>query len=265
MTAISAGSVDRRVSNEGPDHVRVAEDGEAPGGPGRGHESGLCGIGAKDVKLISMRIGVLGTGEVGKRLAKRFAEVGHEAMIGTRDPAATRAREGWDSEVPLGTFAEAAAYAEVVVNAMGGNVTIENLSSAGAENLNGKVLIDISNSLDFSNGYPPMLFVKDTDSMGEMVQREFPHAKVVKTLNTVNNSVMAYPEQVNNGDHTMFVCGNDAEAKTVVSGLLREFGWRDIMDVGGIEMSRGPEMYLGLWARLYPGVGHGNFNIKVVR
>lgn len=212
-----------------------------------------------------MRIGVLGTGEVGKRLAGRFIEVGHEAMIGTRDVAATQAREGWDSAAPLGTFAEVAEFAEIVVNAMGGNVTIENLRAAGKENLGGKILIDISNSLDFSNGYPPMLFVKDTDSMGEMVQREFPQAKVVKTLNTVNNSVMAYPGQVNDGDHTMFVCGNDAEAKTVVSGLLQQFGWQDIMDLGGIEMSRGPEMYIALWVRLYPGVGHGNFNIKVVR
>ncbi len=215
-----------------------------------------------------MKIGVLGTGAVGKRLSSRFAEVGHEVSVGTRDVAVTSERDSWFAEHPelaLRTHAEAAAFADVVLNATAGDVSITTLHLAGADNLAGKVLIDVSNPLDFSNGYPPMLFVKDTGSLGEQIQREFPEARVVKTLNTVNNTVMAEPKQLGDGDHTMFLCGNDAEAKTVVTGLLAEFGWEDIMDLGGIEMARGMEMYLALWVRLYPAVSHGNFNVKVVR
>lgn len=216
-----------------------------------------------------MRIGVLGTGEVGRALAGRFAEVGHDVMIGTRDVRATLAKgDAWYGEHPgvrLGTQAEVAAHGEIVVNANAGHGSLPALNNAGEANLTGKVLVDVSNSLDFSQGFPPSLFVPNTDSLGEQIQRAFPTARVVKTLNTVGNQVMIHPERVGDGDHTIFVSGNDADAKTVVSGLLREFGWADIVDLGDITTARGPEMYVVLWVRLYGAVGHGNLNVKLVR
>jgi 8-hydroxy-5-deazaflavin:NADPH oxidoreductase len=226
-----------------------------------------------------MRIGILGTGIVGRVIAARLAELGHDVTIGTRDVEALLARSepdamgtepfsAWKEENPriaLGTFAEAAAAAELLVNATNGAGSLEALGAAGAEDLDGKVLIDISNPLDFSAGMPPSLSVSNTDSLGEQIQRAFPSAKVVKTLNTVNAFVMADPSLVAGGEHTVFLSGNDGESKAQVTAILRSFGWRDILDLGDITTARGTEMYLPLWLRLWGALGTGTFNISVVR
>jgi predicted dinucleotide-binding enzyme len=210
-----------------------------------------------------MRIAVLGTGMVGKAVSGRLAELGHDVTVGTRDPDATRAR-GAEWPTPLATYADAAAGAELVVNATNGQATLEVLGLAGAANLADKVLVDISNPLDFSQGMPPTLSVKDTDSLGEQVQRAFPDARVVKTLNTLNADLMVHPESLGRPS-SVFVSGDDAEAKAVVSRLLAELGHEDVIDLGGIETARGAEMYLPLWLRLMGSLGTPRFNLHVVR
>lgn len=227
-----------------------------------------------------MKIAVLGTAIVGKTIADKLAALGHNVMIGTRDPAASRARTAPGSfgepplsafladhpNIALGTFAEAARHGELVFNATGGLAALDALALAGADNLAGKVLVDISNPLDFSRGFPPTLSVCNDDSLGERIQRAFPDAKVVKTLNTVNAYLMVAPGMLAGGEHTMFVCGNDAEAKATVTGILTDwFGWRDVLDLGDITMSRGTEMYLPLWVRMYGSLKTPMFSIKVVR
>jgi len=227
-----------------------------------------------------MKIAVLGTGMVGRALSSRLAGLGHDVVIGTRDVAATLSiaepdRMGnmpfaqWQADhqdVRLLSFADAGAHGEVVVNATGGGVSLAALEAAGADNLAGKVLIDVANTLDFSQGRPPTLSIVNTDSLGERIQRAFPDARVVKTLNTMNASIMVNPSRVP-GDHDVFVAGEDADAKETVKGLLREFGWKDdnIVDLGGIRSARGTEMYLPLWLSLWGVIGTSDYNIKVVR
>jgi predicted dinucleotide-binding enzyme len=211
-----------------------------------------------------MHIAVLGTGTVGRTIAPRLAELGHVVRLGTRDPATTRAREGW-SELPgveLHTFAEATAGADLVVHAGNGASALDLLAQAG--DLAGVVLLDISNPLDFSAGFPPTLSVKDTDSLGEQVQRAFPDTRVVKSLNTLTAELMAHPDRLPEPT-SVFVSGDDADAKRLVSGLLAELGHRDVIDLGGIETSRGVEMWLPLWLRLMGSLGTAEFNLKVVR
>jgi 8-hydroxy-5-deazaflavin:NADPH oxidoreductase len=218
----------------------------------------------------NLKIAVLGTGPVGRAVGGRLAELGHEVTIGTRDAADTAGREdyaAWAAEHPgvrLDTFAEAAAGAELVVNASGGDKALGILESAGPENLAGKVLLDISNPLDGSRGFPPQLFVKDDDSLAEMIQRAHPDARVVKSLNTMNNTLMVDPQRLGE-DTTVFVSGDDAGAKATVTELLRAIGHGDVIDLGGIETARGPEMYLALWIRTALALGGNDFNIKVVR
>lgn len=225
-----------------------------------------------------MKIGVFGTGVVGRTIAGKVLELGHAVRIGTRDPAATMARsepdkmgtppfKTWKEQHPgveLVTIAQAAAHGELLVNAMSGTGSIDALKLAG-DALSGKVLLDISNALDFSKGLPPTLAVCNTDSLGEQIQRTFPALKVVKSLNTVNANVMVGPKTLAGGEHTMFVCGNDAGAKATVTSLLQSFGWQDIMDLGDITSARGTEMYLPLWLRLWGAVKTPAFSIKVVR
>jgi predicted dinucleotide-binding enzyme len=227
-----------------------------------------------------MKIAVLGTGMVGQALAGRLSELGHEVTVGTRDVEATLARTEPDylgnspfavwqeghPHVGLKTAADAAAEAELTVNATNGEGSIAMLERAGEENLAGKVLIDIANPLDFSQGRPPFLFVSNTDSLGEQIQRRFPQARVVKALNTMNCQVMVDPARVP-GEHDVFLCGEDAEAKREVSELLESFGWpaARIRDLGGISSARGTEMYVALWLRLWGAVGTGDFNIGVVQ
>lgn len=226
----------------------------------------------------TMDIAVLGTGTVGQVIAGRLDELGHTVVIGTRDPAATLARtepdqmgnapfSAWHAAhagVELATFADAAARADLVVNASSGGATLDVLGMAGADNLAGKVVVDIANPLDFSAGFPPTLSVKDTDSLGEQVQRAFPEARVVKTLNTLTASLMVDPKALGESS-TVFVSGDDAAAKATVVELLESFGHDDVIDLGGIETARGAEMLLPLWLRLMGSLGTGHFNVKVVR
>lgn len=221
-----------------------------------------------------MKIAVLGTGAVGRALAGRFADLGLEVTVGTRDPEATSARGGegsyadWSAArgaVSLASFADAASAADLVVNATSGTVSVEALQGAGASNLNGKVLLDVANPLDFSQGMPPTLSVKDTDSLGEQIQRAFPDARVVKSLNTMNGALMAEPGGLAEGDHSVFVCGDDEEAKRTVTELLGRMGHTDVIDLGDITAARGAEMILPLWLRLYGALGTAEFNFKVVR
>jgi 8-hydroxy-5-deazaflavin:NADPH oxidoreductase len=226
-----------------------------------------------------MNIAVLGTGTVGRTIAGKLSELGHVVVVGTRDPQATVARtesdamgnppySAWQAENPairLAPFAEAAAFGELVVLATSGSGALDALTRAGAENLAGKVLLDISNPLDGSRGFPPTLFVKDTDSLAEQLQRAFPTARVVKSLNTMTAAVMVDPGRVAGGEHSVFVSGDDAEAKRTVVSLLEDFGHTDVVDLGDLSTARGAEMYLPLWLRLMGSLGTPFFNIKVVR
>ena len=226
-----------------------------------------------------MRFGILGTGVVGKTIAARLADLEHDVMVGTRDPAKTLSRNEPDAygnpsfsvwqeehpEVTLGTFAEAAAYGEMVINATAGAASLGALGQAGEDNLSGKVLVDVANPLDFSKGMPPSLSVSNTDSLGEQIQRRFPEARVVKTLHTMNANLMVDPAQLAATAHTVFVSGDEAEAKDRVSELLRSFGWTDIIDLGDITTARGTEMLLPIWVRLFGVLQKPIFNFKIVR
>lgn len=226
-----------------------------------------------------MKVSVLGTGAVGQALAGRLVTVGHDVVIGTRDVASSMARTTPDSwgnpaigswiaanpPIRLVTYAEAAAFSEgILVHAMNGHAAIDSLRQAGEANLSGKILIDITNPLDFSKGFPPSLFVSNTDSLGERIQAAFPSLKVVKSLNTMSNPVMINPAAVS-GDHTVFVNGNDAEAKETVKDLLKSFGWQDrnIFDLGDITASRAVEMILPLWVRIFGQTQSPYFNFNV--
>jgi len=215
-----------------------------------------------------VRFGVLGTGMVGHAIAGKLVAIGHEVMMGSREAGNAKAREWVATAGPSaaeGSFADAAAFGEVVVNATAGASTLKALDAAGAANLAGKVLIDIANPLDMSAGMPPTLTVCNTKSLGEQVQAAHPDARVVKTLNTINCNVMVEPGLVPE-HHTVFVSGNDADAKREVADLLRSFGWpdEDIMDLGDISTARGTEMYLPLWLRMWGVIGNSPFNIHVV-
>jgi predicted dinucleotide-binding enzyme len=213
-----------------------------------------------------MKYGVLGTGMVGLAISRRLAQLGHEVMIGTRDPSRSSGKlKSLQKTVKAGTFAQAAAFGEILFNVTGGAVSLEALRMAGQANLKGKVLVDISNPLDFSKGMPPSLLVSNTDSLGEQIQRAFPDTKVVKSLNTVTAAIMVNPRAVAGGDHDMFVCGNDAAAKEVVTGILKEFGWSHITDLGDLTAARSMEMYLPLWLRLWGALENGMFNIRIAR
>ncbi len=226
-----------------------------------------------------MRIAVLGTGMVGQALAQRLAELGNGVTVGTRDVATAMSRQQPDGmgnagfgtwarehpQVAVASLADAASGADVVINATSGGNSLSALEGAGEANLTGKVLIDVANPLDFSGGMPPTLLVKDTDSLGEQIQRAFPGVRVVKALNTMNASVMVHPEMVADGDHTVFICGNDDAAKALTIALLTELGHTDILDLGDITSARGVEMLLPLWLRVMGAVGTPAFQFKVVR
>ncbi|MFE2879689.1 NADPH-dependent F420 reductase [Streptomyces roseus] len=217
-----------------------------------------------------MRYAVLGTGIVGRTVADRLVSLGHDVVIGTRDPGATLARAEyaeWQEahpQVGLAPFADAARHGDVLVNATGGQVSVAALTEADAAHLDGKVLIDIANPLDFSRGFPPTLDPVDDDSLGELLQRTFPGLRVVKTLNTMNCRVMVDPARVP-GEHTVFLSGEDADAKKSVRELLYSFGWPEasVLDLGGIESARGTEMLLPIWLRLMGTLGHTDFNFHI--
>lgn len=215
-----------------------------------------------------MKLAVLGTGMVGQTLAARLVELGHEVTMGSREAGNERAiawAQAAGDRAREGSFADAAAGADVVINATAGSASLEALRAIDPAALEGKLLIDVANPLDFTAGMPPTLSVCNDDSLGEQIQREVPGARVVKALNTVNADVMVDPGIVP-GSHNLFICGNDEEAKHAVTGLLTELGWPadDVIDLGDITAARGTEMFLALWLRLYATAGTGHLNVKVI-
>ena len=216
-----------------------------------------------------MKIGILGTGMVGDTIGTKLIQLGHDVKMGSRTATNEKAA-AWvqknGSHASQGTFAEAAAFGEIVFNCTHGVASLQALNLAGATNLNNKILIDIANALDFSHGMPPSLAVCNTDSLGEQIQRAFPSVKVVKTLNTMNCVLMVNPGSLANGDHNIFISGNDAGAKTKVTEILREwFGWKSIIDLGDITTARATEMLLPIWVSLMGKYQSPNFNFKIIR
>lgn len=226
-----------------------------------------------------MKIGVLGTGVVGQTIAAKLADLGHEVAIGTRDVAKTlnpaqdnsngKAFLDWRSAHPkvgLENFSQAAQHGEIIFNCTSGASTLEALELCGPDNLADKILIDVSNPLDFSKGFPPTLSVCNDSSLAEQIQKRFPNVKVVKSLNTMTASLMVEPGLLAE-DHNVFLSGDDESAKESVVEILKQFGWKrsNILDLGDITSSRGVEMYLPLWLRLWGSLQTGVINIKVVK
>jgi predicted dinucleotide-binding enzyme len=213
-----------------------------------------------------MRIGVLGTGMVGHAIASRLVEIGHDVVMGSRTATNEKAvawAESHPERARAGTFAEAAAHGELLVNATGGTVSLEVLGACGEGDLAGKVLVDVSNPIA-SHG-PLRLEPVMGDSNAEQLQRAYPALRVVKSLNTMNCEVMVRPDSVA-GQHDVFMAGDDEGAKADVRALLESFGWPSgsIRDVGALEAARGLEMYLPFWISLRMTLGHNAFNIRVV-
>ncbi len=214
---------------------------------------------------IKPRVGIIGSGSVGQALGRGFARTGHEVMLGSRTPDSEKLRT-WliaaGEGSSTGTFAGAAAFGEVLVIATLGSVVLDAIELAGPSHFGGKLLIDTTVPLDFSKGMPPSLFLGLTDSLGETVQRKLPSAKVVKCFNTVPNEQMYNPTFK---DVEMLICGNDAVAKDQVTNILREFGWRGAIDVGGIDGARWLEALVPLWVRTCRAIGSRNVVFKALR
>jgi 8-hydroxy-5-deazaflavin:NADPH oxidoreductase len=235
--------------------------------------------GALRLKETAVQIGILGTGIVGQTLGIKLVQLGHSVMLGTRDPSALDEPKGWGSDArtlhdwlaitgsqgSVGTFREAAAWGDLAINALSGAASLEVLQAVGEAHLDGKTLIDVSNPMDFSQGFPPTLFVKDTDSLGEMIQRAFPKVRVVKTLNATRVDLMVNPGLVGNGDHTVFLSGNNSKAKAQVMELLRELGWHDILDLGDISTARGLEIMFAIAHSAMQALSPAPIAFKVVR
>lgn len=216
-----------------------------------------------------MKIGIFGTGMVGATIGNKLVALGHEVKMGSRtannDKAVAWAKAA-GAKASQGTFADAAGFGELIFNCTSGSGALDALQAAGAANLKGKVLIDISNPLDFSKGMPPTLFAGNTDSLGERLQAAFPETKVIKTLNTVTADLMVDPGRVGGGDHVMFISGNDVAAKATVGEFLKtQFGWKELVDLGDISTARGTESYLPLWLRLWGALKTPYFNVKIVK
>ena len=224
-----------------------------------------------------MKIAVLGTGVVGRAHAQKLEELGHTVYMGTQDPKKTMAQSKPDAmgnppfpvwykdhkEVKLVTMREAAKKGEMVIEALHGQIVVEALKALKTE-LAGKVLIDLSNALDFSLGMPPSLFVSNTDSLGEQIQKAIPKTKVVKTFNTLSAALQINPHMLAGGDHHVFVSGNDAGAKKQVMELQKSYGWKHIIDLGDITTARGTEMLFPFWIRMMMAKGTPMFNYKIV-
>jgi predicted dinucleotide-binding enzyme len=214
-----------------------------------------------------MNFGVLGSGVVAQTIGGKLVERGHSVMLGTRDAgklADWKAKAG--AEAKVGSFADAAASGEIIFNCTNGQGSLPPLKAAEEQNLNGKILVDVANPLDFSKGMPPSLTVCNTGSLAEQIQRTYPKAKVVKTLNMVTAALMVNPGLANNGDHDLFISGNDADAKAKTVELLKkELGWQRVIDLGDITTARGTEMLLPLCVHLIVAQGSPMFNFKVVK
>jgi 8-hydroxy-5-deazaflavin:NADPH oxidoreductase len=227
-----------------------------------------------------MKIAILGTGMVGQGLALALQAKSHEVMIGTRDVAASLANTQpsaygmpsfgvWHKDhkgIRVATFAEAAQFGDLLINASNGGAALQVLSLAKLDTVGNKVLIDVSNDLDASKGMPPMSRSSDVAGagLGERIQAAYPSLRVVKTLNTMNVQIMVNPASVP-GDSTVFMSGNDVQAKKIVEEILQSFGWKDILDLGDISSSRSVEMLLPVWLRAMGVIGHATFNFKIAR
>lgn len=228
-----------------------------------------------------MKVAVIGTGAVGQAMSKKFLDLGHRVFMGTRDPQQSLNRKETDAwgtkgigawienypQVQLMPFKEAVQKgSDLLVFAMNGQAALDVLQNIGSDLPKNVVMIDISNPLDFSQGFPPLLTVCNTESLGEQIQNAFPQLKVVKALNTISHPIMANPAIID-GDHTVFICGNDADAKEKVSGILEDFGWKkhNIIDLGDITNARGTEMLLPLWIRLMDKFQSPLFNLNLVK
>ena len=216
-----------------------------------------------------MKVAVLGTGVVGDTIGSKLIELGHAVMMGSRTADNEKAQvfvAKHNGKAKSGTFSDAAAFGEIIFNCTAGTGSIAALKMAGEVNLNGKIIIDIANPLDFSRGMPPSLSIVNASSLGEEIQQAFPKTRVVKALNTMWCGLMVKPDLINGGDHHTFISGNDSGAKEEVRKLLKSFGWSDknILDLGDITASRGTEMYLPLWLRIMGATKSGAFNIKIV-
>ncbi len=217
-------------------------------------------------RLPPTRVGVLGTGEVGRRLAEGFRSRGHDVMIGTRDPGKAELGEwlaGAGAGVGVATFEGAAAHGDLVVLAVLGDAADEVISRAGAHNFSGKVVVDAMNPLDFSAGFPPRLSISGHDSLGEHIQRALPDAKVVKAFNTIGNTYFVDPS-FSEGKPTMLIAGNDEDAKRTVTELLGDFGWPDVVDIGGIEGSRELEAICIAWVKIGGARGAWNHGFRLL-
>lgn len=214
-----------------------------------------------------MHIAVFGTGEVGRTIATKLRDLGHEVTLGSRTADNSAAKQ-WavDHGGHHGTFANAAHAGELIVNATGGLVSRAAFESAGADNLRGKTVVDVSNPLDSSEGFPPRVVVPETGSVAEELQEAFPEVSVVKTLNTMNNGLMVNPALIP-GNHLVFLSGDNADAKAQVAQLLKSFGWRDeqITDLGGLASARSTEQWMPLWLQLFAALGTADFNITIAR
>jgi 8-hydroxy-5-deazaflavin:NADPH oxidoreductase len=220
-----------------------------------------------------MKISILGTGIVGECIGSALITKGHQVMMGSRSATNEKAT-AWvtknGAEASHGTFGAAAKFGEMIFLCTSGGATIDALKIADPKNFSGKVVIDVTNPLDFSKGMPPSMISSlcNTTSLGEEVQKILPKAKVVKALNTVNAYLMVNALFVNNGDHNLFICGNDIDAKETVKDFLAEnFGWikANIIDVGDITGARGTEMIIPFWVRLWQTLGTPQFNYKIVQ
>jgi 8-hydroxy-5-deazaflavin:NADPH oxidoreductase len=225
-----------------------------------------------------MKIGIIGGGGVGQAIGGKLKANGHDVVIGIRNPSEAELSKDRQMAKPLkewiketggrvASFADAAKHGDILVNATSGGASIEALTQAGAAHIGNKILIDIANPLDFSKGMPPSLLPQydHGTSLGEEIQKAFPKAKVVKTLNTISNAIMVNPAAIA-GDHDLLMAGNDAEAKATVTALVKkEFGWTSVIDLGDITGARGTEHILPIWIRLWGVLGTHAFNIKVVK
>jgi 8-hydroxy-5-deazaflavin:NADPH oxidoreductase len=230
------------------------------------------------INLPYKTIAVFGTGSVGQTIAKKLVHLGHTVVIGTRNVSESLAKTESDGmggqpisnlieanpTLKIATFAEDKLGADLIILAVSGKAALSALELAG-ELPAGQIVLDITNPLDFSNGFPPSLFTPSTTSLSEQIQAKYPHIHIVKSLNTMANNLMVNPTQLKESG-VNFICGNDNEAKNHIKTLLKSFGWEEssIMDLGDLVGARGMEMSLPLWIRVFQSRGNGNFNWKIV-
>ncbi|EKE30208.1 MAG: hypothetical protein ACD_2C00026G0001 [uncultured bacterium (gcode 4)] len=225
-----------------------------------------------------MKIWILGTGMVGRAHASRLANLGHQVMIGTRDIVKTLEKrepdEMWtpafaewrlqNENIILGIFEDTANFWEIVFNCLKWEYAIEALLPL-ERHLNGKILVDMSNPLDFSKWMPPTLFLSNDTSLWEEIQSALPNVKVVKMFNTVNSYLQVNPHLLASGNHTIFIAWDNPVAKAEVINIALTYGWEDIIDLGDMTWARWMEMWLPLWLRLWWAIENPMFNLKIIR